>query len=125
MASTNPGAAVTQTNNPQTPFSNMSQMAMLSVLLSPASVAANTTVEQSFAVTGVQISDMAFVAKPSSQAGLAVSGARISAASTVSITFVNATASPIVPTAAEAYLMLIGRPQPFIVGAVPSVMPLL
>ncbi|MFC4275567.1 hypothetical protein [Achromobacter aloeverae] len=73
------------------------------VTLSPASVAANTTAEQTFTVPGLAVGDAVWVNKPTLQAGLGIAGARVSAANTLAITFINATASPIVPTASEAY----------------------
>lgn len=75
----------------------------LSPTLSPASVAANTTAEQTFTVAGLKVGDVVFVNKPTSQAGLGIAGVRVSATDTLAINFVNATASPIVPTASEKY----------------------
>ena len=75
----------------------------LSQALSPASVAANTTAEQTFTVPGLTVGNAVFVSKPSAQAGLGIVGARVSATNTLAITFGNFTASPIVPTAAEVY----------------------
>lgn len=71
--------------------------------LSPSIVAANTTAEQLFTVTGVKTSDMIVVNKPTSQAGLGIVGARASAANQVGITFSNNTAAGITPTASEVY----------------------
>lgn len=70
--------------------------------LTPASVAANTTAEQTFTVTGLSTSDVVIVNKPSLNAGLGIAGARVSAANTLAITFINATGGAIVPTA-ETY----------------------
>jgi hypothetical protein len=105
---TNAGPSST-TNSPSVPtFGNASNEYILSVSLSPASVAANTTAEQSFTISGLQGSDMAAVNKPSAQAGLGIVGCRV-AANTLYITYVNATASPIVPSQ-ENYLVNIKRP---------------
>lgn len=73
------------------------------VALSPASVAANTTAEQTFTVSGLTLGGVVFVNKPTAQAGLGIVGARVSANNQIAITFSNNTASPIVPTAAEVY----------------------
>jgi hypothetical protein len=73
------------------------------VTISPAQVAANTTAEQTFTVSGLAVGDVVFVNKPTAQAGLGIAGVRVSAANTLAITFVNATASPITPTASESY----------------------
>lgn len=74
--------------------------------LSPVAVAANTTAEQTFTVTGLTTNDLVFVKKPTAQAGLGIVGARVSAADTLAVTFSNNTAAPITPTAAEVYTVL-------------------
>lgn len=66
--------------------------------LAPVSVAAQTCAEQTFTVTGLIAASPAWVNKPSSQAGLAIMGVRVSAASTLAINYCNFTASAIVPT---------------------------
>lgn len=71
----------------------------VSLALTPVSVAANTTAEQTFTVTGLNTNDMVFVTKPSLDAGLGVTGARVTAADTLGITYVNATAVALTPTA--------------------------
>lgn len=75
--------------------------------LSPASVAVNTTAEQTFTVTGLKTTDfIASVSKPTAQAGLGIVGWRVSAANTLAITFSNNTAAAITPTAAQVYTVL-------------------
>lgn len=73
------------------------------VTISPSSVAKNTTAEQTFTVTGLQTGDMVVVTKPSNQAGLGITNARVTAANTIGISFINATATAITPTASETY----------------------
>ena len=90
---------------------NIPKQSVISVTLSPAAVSANTTAEQTFTVNGLLPGDMAVVTKPTAQAGLGVVGSRVSAANTLAITFSNNTASPIVPTASEVYLVLVSRPD--------------
>lgn len=75
--------------------------------LSPAIVAANTTAEQLFTVTGVKVNDVVVVNKPTAQAGLGIVGVRVSAANQVGITFSNNTAAGITPTASEVYSFLV------------------
>lgn len=75
----------------------------LNATLSPAQVAANTTAEQTFTVTGVRVGDAVHVTKPTSQAGLGIVNVRVSASDTLAITFSNNTAAPITPTASEVY----------------------
>lgn len=74
-----------------------------SVTFSPASVAANTTVEQTVTVTGLLVGDFVFINKPTTQAGIGICGARVSAANQIAIAFNNNTAGAIVPTASESY----------------------
>jgi hypothetical protein len=78
----------------------------LTATLSPASVAATTAVEQCFTVTGARVGDLLQVNKPTAQAGLDIGGVRVSANNTACITFTNPTASPIIPTASEAYIFV-------------------
>lgn len=75
----------------------------ISVTLSPTAVAANTTIEQQFAVTGLAAGSLVQVVKPTSQAGLDIVGCRVVSNGVLGITFVNVTASPITPTASESY----------------------
>lgn len=82
-----------------------------SLALSPAAVAANTTAEQTFAVTGLKVGDVVLtVVKPTAQAGLGICGARVSALDQIAITFNNNTAAGITPTAAETYKIVVARP---------------
>jgi hypothetical protein len=71
--------------------------------LTPAAVAANSAVEQQFSVTGLPPGYLVQVSKPTAQAGLDIGGCRVVSSNLLGITFVNATASPITPTAAETY----------------------
>jgi len=75
------------------------------VTLTPASVAANTTAEQTFAVTNVVASSMVWVNKPTAQAGLGILGVRVSSAGNIAITFANFTSATLTPTAGESYLV--------------------
>lgn len=76
--------------------------------LTPASVAANTTAEQTFTVTGLATSDIVVVNKPSLDAGIGIANARVSATDTLAITYINATGGAIVPTS-ETYNILTVR----------------
>jgi hypothetical protein len=79
---------------------------LISVAIDVASVAANTTAEQTFTVTGLETTDFVAVDKPTLSAGLGVVNARVSAADTLALTFVNATGSPIDP-ASQTYLIAV------------------
>lgn len=70
--------------------------------LTPVSVAANTTAEQTFTVAGLTTSDIVTVNKPSLDAGIGIANARVSAVDTLAITYGNFTGGAIVPTA-ETY----------------------
>jgi hypothetical protein len=89
---------------------NVTSLGVASLTLSPAEVAANTTAEQTFTLPGLRAGDViAGVSKPTTQAGLGIVGYRVSAANTVAITFINATGSPITPTASQVYLVTWAR----------------
>jgi len=90
---------------------NLVKQSVISVTLSPALIVLNTTAEQTFTVNGLLPGDMVLVNKPTTQAGLGIVGSRVSAANTLAITFINATGSSITPTAAQAYLVLVSRPD--------------
>lgn len=99
---------------------NIASLGVASVVLSPAQVAANTTAEQTFTVPGLRASDVLVdVNKPTQQAGLGVCGVRVSAANTMAVTFVNATAAPITPTASETYKVIWARPDATLAGVSP------
>ena len=90
---------------------NLVKQSVISVTLSPASVAINTTAEQTFTVNGLLTGDFVSCNKPTAQAGLGIVGCRVSAANTLAITFSNNTAASITPTAAQVYLILVTRPD--------------
>jgi len=90
---------------------NIVKASIISVTLSPAAVAANTTAEQTFTVNGLQVGDWVGVIKPTTQAGIAVTGARVSAANTLAIAFGNFTAGSLTPTASQVYSVMVARPD--------------
>lgn len=75
----------------------------LSATLSPAAVAASSTVEQQFSVTGLAAGSLVQVSKPTSQAGLDIGGCRVVSNNLLGITFVNVTSAAITPTSGQAY----------------------
>lgn len=83
---------------------------LLTASLSPASVGANTSAEQTFALPGVLVGDHITVNKPTAQAGLSIAGVRVSATDQVAITFGNHTGGGITPTASELYRFAVMRP---------------
>lgn len=72
--------------------------------------ATNTTQESDITVKGVKLGDLVFVNKPSHSAGVGIVNARVKAADTVSVQYVNATGSGVNP-AAELYCFFIVRPN--------------
>lgn len=82
-----------------------------------ASVAANTSAEQTFTVPGLRTTDFVTVSKPSASAGLVIGNVRVSAADTLAITFGNLTGSPIDP-AAETYTIHVVRPEKILTSLV-------
>lgn len=80
------------------------------VSLNPAEVAANTTAEQTFTIPGLTTDMFVAVNKPDLDAGLGIVNARVSAADTLAISFVNATGSGVNP-AAEDYLVFWLKPE--------------
>jgi hypothetical protein len=95
----------------QVPISNL---LLVTAILSPAIVNANTTAEQTFTITGLPAATpgnlgaaLVAVSKPTAQAGLGIVGARLVGAGQVAITFSNNTAGGITPTASELYSFLL------------------
>ncbi len=84
---------------------------IISTSLNPVAIAANTTAEQTFSVPTLQTSDFVAVSAPSATAGVGIVNARVSAADTLAVTFVNATAGSINP-GAETYLILVVAGNP-------------
>lgn len=79
------------------------------ITLSPVAVVANTTTEQTFTITGLAVGDIVELIKPTTQAGLGIVNTRVSAANTLAVAFLNATAASITPTAAEVYQFFVVR----------------
>lgn len=76
--------------------------------LDPASIAANTTAEQTFTVVGLTTLDIVHVNKPTNTAGVGIVNTRVSAVDTLAITFINTTAGAIDP-ASETYNIIAFR----------------
>jgi len=88
---------------------NLQFLLLIQATLSPAQVNTITAPEQTFTVPGLLVGDFVYVIKPTAQAGLGIAGARVSAANTLGITFVNPTAGNITPTAGEVYTIIVAR----------------
>jgi hypothetical protein len=82
---------------------NEDRFGVCQLTIDVASVAANTMAEQTFTLRGLRPGDFVSLVKPSLNAGLGVVNARVTAADTLAIQFVNATGSAIDP-GLETYL---------------------
>ena len=90
------------------------------VTFDPAAVATITTAEQDITINGVGANDVVIsVNKPSLTAGVGIVNARVKAANTVSVQFVNPTAGS-VNLASESYTIVIGRVEGD--GVLPSIL---
>ena len=96
---------------------NEDRWAVINFTFDPASVAAATTAEQTVTVPGVRVGDYVIdITKPSLTAGVGIVNTRVSAANTLAVTFVNATAAAVDPPS-ETYQVLVLRPEKTQTGA--------
>jgi len=96
---------------------NEDRFGVMTISLDVASVAINTSAEQTFTIPGLKVGDYVAVNKPSLTAGLGVTNARVSAANTLALTFTNATGGALDP-AAETYTVFWFRPEKTVSGVV-------
>jgi hypothetical protein len=88
---------------------NIKSIMAVQVVFDPASVATATTAEQDVTVPGVAVGDIVLcVNKPSLTTGVGIVNARVKAANTVSLQFVNPTAGAVNPSS-ETYTVVIGK----------------
>jgi len=86
--------------------------AVLSVAVTPASVSAATSAEQTFTVSGLAVGDFVAISTTASTGNAtAITGARVSAANTLAIRYINPTAGALTP-AADTYLVYVARAYP-------------
>ena len=109
MSITTNSPATTVQTPLQSAVGNVQSIWLLAVPLTPAAVAANTSAEQTFTVSGLQVGDVINVDKPTVQAGLGIINNR-AGANTLYIGFSNNTGSSITPTAGEVYAVSVLRP---------------
>jgi hypothetical protein len=77
----------------------ITQMRVYSQTITPASVGAATVAEQTFTVTGLTTADKVVVNPAAISNATGIAGARVSAADTLAVRFVNPTAGALTPTA--------------------------
>ena len=93
------------------PYGNILKLFAVQVTFDPSAVSTITTAEQDVTVTGVKVGDIVMaVNKPSLTAGVGICNARVKAADTISLQFVNPTAGSVNP-ASEVYTIVIARPE--------------
>lgn len=90
--------------------SNLFAAKVLTFTFNPAAVASATSAEQTVTVPGLKVGDIPILQKPSATAGVGIVNVRVSAADTLAVTFMNATAGSVDP-ASETYTLLVFRPQ--------------
>jgi hypothetical protein len=90
---------------------NVLKLFAVTVTWDPAAVATITTAEQTVTVPGVKVGDIIVAYnKPTNTTGAMPVNARVSAADTVAVSFVNPTAGSVDP-ASEAWTFVVGRPE--------------
>lgn len=82
-------------------------MARVVATLTPASVAANTAIDQAFAIPGFEVGDFVGLTPPLLVPGVTAVAARCTAPNSITITFVNVTAGAIVPAVGDYKLLLV------------------
>jgi hypothetical protein len=98
----------------QNPVGNIWKNGVFNLTLSPAAIGATTTSEQTFASTGIGLltTDLVLVNKATSNSGIIIGNARVSAADTLAIDFANISAGTLTPTASQVYTVGVWRIQP-------------
>lgn len=90
---------------------NVLSAGVFSVTIDLASVSSATSAEQTFTVPGLQTRDFVFVNIPSSlNNGLGIVGARVSAADTLAVRVMNATAGAL-DAASATFTIFVVRPE--------------
>lgn len=77
----------------------LKRVKVYSQTITPGSVAAATVAEQTFTVTGLTTDDTVHVNTAAIANAVGIAGARVSAANTLAVRFVNPTAGALTPTA--------------------------
>lgn len=90
---------------------NTASVSNVSVSWTPAEVATITAPAQTVTVPGVRLGDCVFVTPPGQVAGVTIGSARVSAADTVSVQFVNPTVGALTPTAGTHLFTIIRADQ--------------
>lgn len=89
---------------------NCFSISIIDVTVDIGAVAANTSEEETFTLTGAKVGDFVAVSKSSLEAGIVFGSARVSAADTIAVQVINTTAGSI-DEASETLRVLIVRPD--------------
>jgi hypothetical protein len=102
-------------------FGNVSNSFILQVpVVAGAAIGAATSVERTYTVLGLKVGDIITANKPTAfTAGLALANARVSAADTLALTFLNTTAGGL-SIQAENWLIQVDRPGYDSVAQIPT-----
>lgn len=89
---------------------NASSINLVAATVDLGSVAANTSEEETFTLTGVKVGDFVSVQKEDLEAGIILGSARVETDDVVTVEVVNTTASP-VDAASATMTVLVVRPE--------------
>lgn len=90
---------------------NAASITVITATLTPTAVSTITAPAQTFTVPGLKVGDLVSVTPPSITAGAAICNARVSAADTLSIQFVNPTVGSVTPAAGLHQILVIRKDQ--------------
>jgi hypothetical protein len=96
------GAGVTSAAAGQYQFASFRGLAS-GVVLTPIGVPANSTLEQTFNVTGVSVGELLIVNKAGENVGLGIAGVRVAGNNLIAINYMNVSTAAVTPTASETY----------------------
>lgn len=86
---------------------SVAQGSLVSLSLTPASVATIVAAKQTFTVSGLKVGDSVVALSNPNTTAAALCGAEVSAADTLRLTFVNPTAGSVTPTAGTYTFLVI------------------
>lgn len=86
---------------------NVASINLVKATVNLGSVAANTSEEETFTLTGVKVGDMIIVQKENLEAGIVLGSARVEAADTVTVEVINTTSGAIDAASATMAVLVI------------------
>jgi hypothetical protein len=96
---------------------------ILQALLTPPNVPANSSVVQTYPITGLNLLDFIDFNQQSHIAGLSIGNAWVSAQNVLSVQFINSTVAAINGSPATQYLVQVNRVENGYMGLVPAAFP--